>query len=313
MKGLELSRAFYEAHGKPMLEENFPNLLPFLAVGLFGSGSECFGYDDDISRDHDYEPGFCIFLPGEDIVSRREEFLLERAYAKLPRRFMGLERSIMLPVGGARHGVFRTGDFFRRMTGSPDGSLELLQWLSIPEQALAEATNGALFLDNYGEVSRIRQALSGFPEDIRLKRLAGHLLLMAQSGQYNYRRCLQHGESAAAQLAVTEFVRSCLSVIFLLNCRYQPFYKWAFRALRELPLLSSLAPSLEELLTTGNNAEQAERKAAAIEDISARILFELSAQSLTRVSGAELERHAYSVNDRIRDANLRNMHILSAV
>ena len=64
MGGLELSREFFDAYGKPMLEAQFPHLLPKLAAGLFGSGSECFGYDDEISRDHDFEPGFCIFLPG---------------------------------------------------------------------------------------------------------------------------------------------------------------------------------------------------------------------------------------------------------
>ena len=79
MQGLELSRAFFEAHGRPMLETQFPQLLPRLAAGLFGSGSECFGYDDEISRDHDFEPGFCIFLPGEDEIDRRSAFLLERA------------------------------------------------------------------------------------------------------------------------------------------------------------------------------------------------------------------------------------------
>ena len=78
MNGLELSRAFYEEHGKPMLEEQFPQLLPLLAVGLFGSGSECFGYDDETSRDHDFEPGFCLFLPDESVVDRRTAFLLER-------------------------------------------------------------------------------------------------------------------------------------------------------------------------------------------------------------------------------------------
>ena len=63
MNGLELSRAFFEECGRPMLEAQFPDLMPYLAAGLFGSGSECFGYDDDVSRDHDFEPGFCLFLP----------------------------------------------------------------------------------------------------------------------------------------------------------------------------------------------------------------------------------------------------------
>ena len=83
MNGLELSERFYLECGKPMLEEQFPALLPYLAAGLLGSGSECAGFDDETSRDHDFEPGFCLFLPGEDLIDRRTEFLLERAYAKL--------------------------------------------------------------------------------------------------------------------------------------------------------------------------------------------------------------------------------------
>ena len=312
MKGLELSKDYYEEYGKPMLKKEFPALLPYLAAGLFGSGSECFGYDDTISQDHDFEPGFCIFLPDENLVSRREEFLLERAYAKLPNSFKGYNRTPVSPVGGARHGVFRTKEFFARTVGLDDGCLSLQQWLSISEQALLEATNGKVFFDHLGEVTRIREVLSCFPEEIRIKRLAGHLLLMAQAGQYNYRRCLMHNEPGAAQLAITEFVKSCLSVVFLLNRHYQPYYKWVFRALRDLAFLAELGPSLEYLITT-DNSSQSENKTEMIEDISNRVIKILFEQNLTRVSGFDLESHAYSVNDRIKDPTLRNMHILAAV
>lgn len=313
MTGIELSRAFFEECGMPMLEEQFPDLLPFLAAGLFGSGSECFGYDDEISRDHDFEPCFCLFLPEEELVSRRSAFLLERAYARLPASFRGFEREKMLPVGGARHGVLRTGEFFQKTVGSADGSLDLRQWLTLPEQALAEAVNGQVYYDPFGEVTQIRKALAYFPEDIRLKRLAGQLLLMAQAGQYNYRRCLKHGEPAAAQVAVFEFVKSTMSVVFLLNRCYQPYYKWGFRALRELPVLSDLADPLERLITTDSRGDAAEEKASAIERIAEAVLEQLRAQELTLASGSDLERHAYSVNDRIRDPSLRNMHILTGV
>lgn len=313
MLGLELSRAFFEECGRPMLEESFSELLPYLAVGLFGSGSECFGFDDETSQDHDFEPGFCIFLPGEELVDRRAAFLLERAYAKLPKEYSGFHRASIAPVGGARHGVLRTSAFFLEKVGSADGTLSLERWLTLPEQALAEVTNGELYFDRYGEVTRIRERLSYFPEDVRRKRLAGQLLLMAQSGQYNYLRCLKHGETAAAQLAVVEFVRSAVSAAFLLSRRYQPYYKWCFRALRDLPLLTDLADISEWLLTTGNEEEQAQEKYDVIEQIASDVISLLQEQELTKAICGDLEKHAYSVNDGITDAEVRNLHILAAI
>ncbi|MBO4854301.1 MAG: DUF4037 domain-containing protein [Oscillospiraceae bacterium] len=313
MNGIELSKAYFESYGKPVLEEQFPELLPYLAAGLLGSGSECLGFDDALSRDHDFDPGFCLFLPGEDIVDRRSAFLLERAYAKLPREFGGLRRASMQPVGGARRGVLRTGEFFTEKSGAADGVLTVTQWLTVPEQSLLEATSGVLFFDNYGEVSRLRLSLAYFPEEIRRKKLAGQLLLMAQSGQYNFLRCVRHGEPAAAQLAAGEFVRSAMSAVFLLNRRYQPYYKWSFRAMRSLPKLSLLAELLEYLLTTGNDEPLYQDKYDVIESIASDVINELQEQQLTQAVCGDLEKHAYSVNDGIRDAELRNLHILASV
>ena len=313
MKGLELARAFYKEYGEPMLREKFPELLPLLAAGLAGSGSECWGFDDEISRDHDFEPGFCLFLPGEEIVDRKAAFALERAYAALPREFMGLRRSLVSPVGGARHGVIRTADFMKDKVGAPDGKLDMIQWLYVPDYSLAEAVNGEIFMDGYGEVTAIRASLRRRPEDVRLKKLAGHLLLMAQSGQYNYLRCLAHGETAAAQLAVTEYVKSSMAAVFLLNEEYQPYYKWSFRAMRALPKLSLTAELLEYLLTTDNEPETSAEKSRVIEGIAEDIIEELRAQGLTRADCTDLEKHAYSVNDHVENGQIRNMHVLAAV
>lgn len=313
MNGLELSRAFYETYGAPMLREQFPHLLSYLAAGLAGGGSECFGYDDEVSRDHDFEPGFCLFLPGEDVVDRRQAFLLERAYAKLPREFAGVKRGLMQPVGGPRRGVLRTAEFFAEKTGAPDGALTLGQWLQTPEHALAEAVNGELFFDGYGEVTRIRQGLAAYPEDVRKKKLAGQLLLMGQAGQYNYLRCIRHGETGAAQLAAAEFVKSAMAAVFLLNRVYQPYYKWSFRAMRGLPRLALLAELMEYLLTTDNEPEQAEQKYDVMESVAADVIDELTEQGLTKAVCGDLEKHAYSVNDGIEDPALRNAHILTAI
>ncbi len=313
MNGLELARAYYETYGAPMLQEQFADLLPHLAAGLLGSGSECFGFDDALSRDHDFEPGFCLFLPGEETVDRRVAFMLERAYAKLPKEFEGIQRATLQPVGGPRHGVLRIGEFFTEKIGSADGVLTTAQWLTVPEAALAECVNGQVFFDNAGLLTALRERLAYYPEDVRRKKLAGHLLLMAQAGQYNYLRCVGHGENAAAQLAVNQFVTSTLSVLFLLNRTYQPFYKWSFRAARALPELSLLPELLEALLVGDNEGDQPQAKADMIESIAADVIDCLMAQGLTKATCGDLEKHAYSVNDGIADPALRNRHVLAAV
>ncbi len=313
MKGLELSKRFFEEYGRPMLETDFADLLPFLAVGLVGSGSECFGFDDELSRDHDFAAGFCIFLPEEAVVSRADAFRLERAYSKLPKTFLGVERSLVNPVGGNRHGVLRTADFYGAHVGSPDGNLSTDAWLGLPEHALCEATNGQVFYDAFGEFSAIREQLSFYPREIARKKLAGNLLLMGQAGQYNYPRAIARGDTAAAQLAVFEFVKSTMSVLFLLEKTYQPYYKWAFCALKKLPGVGELPARLEFLLSSGNTGRLAAEKTALIEEICNTVAARLSAEGLSPLSTAELEKQAYAVNDQITDNQLRNRHVLSGV
>ena len=313
MKGLELSKKYYLEYGAPMIKEKFPDLEALIAIGLVGSGSECLGYDDDISTDHDFEPGFCMFIPDEDIIDSKTEFLLERAYSKLPREFMGYSRSSTAPVGERRHGVIRLSDFFTRKVGSPDGKLSTFEWFSVPEHSLAEAVDGEVFRDDLGLFTSIRERLSNMPNDVRLKKLAGHLLLMAQAGQYNYSRCVSRGETGAAQLAIIEFVKSTMQVIFLLNNKYMPYYKWSFRAMGDLDKFSELTYSLEYLISSENTRENTVLKTDMVEDIAGMIIAELKAQNLTEAICGDLEKHAYSVNDKIIDNDIRNKNIFYAI
>lgn len=311
MKGLELSEKYYEAFGKQMIHESFPELEDRIATGLVGEGSECFGFDDGISTDHDFEPGFCMFIPSG--LDSKTVFNLERAYSKLPKEFEGFKRQTLSPTGGGRHGVIEMCEFYTKHTGFESGPETLEDWLGIPEYALSEATNGKVFRDDLGEFTAIRNRLMNRPEEIRLKKLAGNLLLMAQSGQYNYGRCLKHGEKEAAQLAMCEFVKHTMSVFFLLEKRYQPYYKWSFRALRESKLFSGYADVLYCLISTDNEESYATVKGDIIEDIASAVIAELQNQKLTDAICGDLEKHAYSVNDKIKDSGIRNRNILTAI
>ena len=313
MKGLELAEKYYKEYGEPMLKEQFPDVLSQIAVGLIGSGSECFGYDDEISEDHDFEPGFTIFIPSEPFMDSKTAFRLERAYAKLPKEFMGYERSPVSPVGGNRHGVVRLNEFLKDRLGNEYGELSVKDWLTIPEQSVLEVINGKLFFDGSGTLTSIRESLSKMPEDVRRKKIAGHLLVMAQAGQYNYARLAERGDEAAAQLAIFEFVKAALHVIYSLNGKYMPYYKWAFHGMRDLEILSGLEKEFTFLMTTGNDKSLAIKKSNTIEEIAGRIITELRARNLTEADCGDLEKHAYSVNDSIKDTEIRYLNIFIAV
>ncbi|MBR1747567.1 MAG: DUF4037 domain-containing protein [Clostridia bacterium] len=312
MKGLELSERYYTECAKAALERDFAPYADKIAVGIAGEGSDCFGYDDEISQDHDFEPGFCMWITPE--TEREIGFRLERFYAKLPKEFLGYKRAPQSPVSDARRGVIVIGDFYRRFLGCEGVPESLRAWLNVPQRFLAAATNGKVFRDDLGTFSAIREELKkGYPEDVRRKKLAAHLLSMSQSGQYNYARCIDHGETGAAQLAVHEFVRHTLQAVHLLNNRYCPFYKWAYRSLRDLPILHDLEEPLIFLTESGNDKATASDKREMIEDVAAVVLGEVKRQKLTEATCNNLDTHAYSVNYAITDSDLRNENILYGV
>ena len=312
MKGLELSKQFYLAHGKDMLERQFPLLAPRVAVGLAGEGSECLGFDDDLSTDHDFEPAFCLWLTEQD--ERQYGMELARAYRKLPKDFGGYSRQTLAPVGGSRHGVMTISNFYTRHLGAANAPDSYDRWLYTPSASLLCACNGEVFRDDLGEFSAVRQELlKGYPEDIRRKKLAAHAVLMAQAGLYNYARCIARGENGAAQLAVFEFVKHAVSTVYLLNNRYEPFYKWAYRGMRELPLLSSLEPSLIALTELGNSQAEAAAKKESMEEIAALFIAEYKHQGITTTNSTDLERQAYAIANGITDPQLRNRHIMDGI
>ena len=312
MKGLELSKRFFEECGRPLFEREIPELMDRMAFGLVGEGSECFGFDDEVSRDHDFEPGFCVWLTDEDY--ERFGFRLERLYASLPKEFRGFRRQMLSPVGGNRHGIMTISGFYSRFLGSDTAPKTLEHWLYLPEYALASATNGRVFEDVLGVFSDVRGTLlSGYPKDVRLKKMAAHAILLFQGGLYNYERCIRHGERGAAQLAVFEFVDHALSLIYLLNNRYRPFYKWAYRAMRALPLLSELEMPLVTLTVKGNEVSDVKEKLNIMEEIGTYLLKALHQEGWLSAPAANMEEAAYALQGKIPAESLRNMHIMEGV
>lgn len=278
MKGLELSRDFFANECLPRIEAGLPEILPFLAAGLVGEGSECFGYDDEKSRDHDWGPAFCIWLPPEEGKKHAEALLrimdaLPDRYRDFPVKKDGIERT----------GVFGIGRFYLNLIGRRDAPETPEDWLAIPEPKLAAAVNGEVFADHYGEFSRIRERLLGYyPEDVRLRLIAENMAMAAQTGQYNYPRSLGRNDPLASGMMRSHFVSYTANLVFLLNRKYRPFYKWKYRAMKELPILGTESYARMSAILSEPDSFRA---AGLIEEQSAAIIQELRSQGLIGSSG----------------------------
>lgn len=305
MRGLDEARQLYLQRGAQLIHERFPEYEGRIAVGLCGHGSECFGYDDELSRDHDFTPGFCLWLTAED--DRRIGVELSRAYRELH-----IERAQKRSeLAESSRGVNRIDLFFRRYTGSDGAPESWEQWLYLPSYALAEASNGQVWRDELGEFSRQRELIrTGMPEDVRLKKLAARAALMAQAGQYNFTRCIKHGQQGAAMLALTEFVKAASDMIYLLNRAHMPYYKWAFRGMEELGALSDMRPALEFLLLGENDEEGLNVKAGVVEDICAAVIKELQKQRLSHGNWDYMEPHAFEITEHIENPQIRALHVM---
>ena len=306
MKGLELSELYYNEICAPMLEARFPEVMEHMAAGLVGQGSECFGFDDSLSRDHDWGASVCLWLDAKrfDTIGPA----IHNAMEQLPKEFRGFPARKVSQWSEGRTGVLETGQFYFRLIGSDIVPKTLCDWLVIPETALADATNGKVFSDPPGSFSRFRKALLEFyPEDIRLKKIAAACAKIAQAGQYNFPRCIVRKELVAAAQAKAEFIDAACSVVFLLNKHYKPFYKWMHRAMQPLPTLGeSVYGKLCTLSTTQSN----EHKIDLIEQTCAEIVQTLLEQGISDATGDFLLDHAVSVQEKIQDEYIKKFHVI---
>lgn len=227
--GLKLAKEFYETYGKPMITEKFGKYENRIAVGLAGRGSDCFGYDDEASRDHDWGPDFCLWVTDETWADIGED--LQRAYEALPAEFRGCRRAPRVN-GKNRRGVIRISDFYRGLVGT-DRYREI-DWRSVSDTSLAAAVNGRVFRDDEGVFTAFRnQLLQGYPEEIFYLKVAEAAAKYAQTAEYNFSRMLDRGDELSAGLMLWDGIREAMRLQLYLDGKYPPHDKWLHRSLLE--------------------------------------------------------------------------------
>ncbi len=290
---MDRCRDFYETCLRPMIESKFPDYADRIAAGLVGEGSECFGYDDDYSKDHDMEIGACLWLSKGDYDAIGEE--LQHEYEELAKRY-GNSGPNMANAGG-RHGVFSAREFYANLLHIPlemagkfmgnrkGDELSTEEWMSIDEMHLAAAVNGKIFAEGDGTFTKIRnKLLEYYPDNIWRMRLAIKLHEFSQSGQYNYARMMARGDLVTARICLGKALDAGMEILYLINKTYAPYYKWRRRGLESFAntagcriILDRLAvlPDQSDAWKEGYNSYEVNRKdgvAAGIEELAGEII-----------------------------------------
>ena len=291
---LERSREFYETVGKEMIHTHFPEWENRIAVGLVGEGSDCYGFDDEISMDHDYAVGFCMWLTDADYEKIGDA--LQKEYDKLAKNENRLKY---------RRGVFRINDFYNKLLeSSNDFEKEFsLDYQRIEEFQLAAATNGVVFRDDLGVFSDIRKKLLAYyPENVWRGKLAQSIHEFSQYAQSNYARMMARGDELTAKICVSKGIESTMDLIYLLGRTYAPYYKWKKKGLEKFPLSKKILPLLEKLaqfpsqshawkdvIYCASKINKNDRCVDLFEQIAKELLEELKRQELVSGEDAFLE------------------------
>lgn len=231
---MESNRRFYEEQAAPMIREKFPGYERRIAVGIAGEGSDCFGYDDEISRDHDFGTGVCLWLSDEDMAAIGDE--LSQAYDELVAQ---KERSFYTDRLRERRGVMSIHDFYSNILcidcDTDKGSLTEDQWRNLDHACLATAVNGEVFRDDLGIFTRFRNyLLDYYPDRVWRIRIAEKMHEYSSALQVNYQRCMTRGDLVAAEICRINGMMAAMELFFLLRRKYMPYYKWAYRMLTEI-------------------------------------------------------------------------------
>lgn len=299
IKGLELSKRYFYDLVLPEFEKNLNNVLSLCAFGLVGEGSECYGYDDKISQDHDFGPSVCIWLRKDDYLKHKDK--INEVLKKLPKTYLGFQELKESEWGSDRRGLLNIEDFYFKFLGSSKAPETIADWQKIPETALATVTNGEVFLDNLGEFTKVRKdLLNYYPEPMRQNKIATRLMNISQHGQYNYTRCLKRNDLVAANQCLYLFVDEVIHLVFLLNRRYKIFYKWSNRALLDLKILGKEIHKLLEDMVFAQNKIPYVRKICKV------LAEELRNQKLTNCGSEFLGDLGVDIQKNIDDEFFKN-------
>jgi hypothetical protein len=225
VKGLDLSRSFFEEWLLPFIDQQQPGLRFHIAAGRF-MGSDAIGADDHLSADHGWGPTVEVYLDDEYEID--DGSLTALVEGSAPGDFRGARRR-----GGHDSAITlrRTNAYIESLFGCvPESPRDWLCCNSRPEDiesALYFLRHGSLFHDGSGRLTALRTRYRYYPDDIHRLRLAACCYDIAHYGEYNFVwRLVDRDDVIAMQIALAHFSKAVLRLHFYLDRDFAPYWKW---------------------------------------------------------------------------------------
>jgi hypothetical protein len=257
MQGITLSRRFYAELVAPFLAERVPGMA--YAAALFGFGSDVLGYDDEMSRDHNWGPRVHIIVSEADFDTHARDLVMS-FIAHAPQSLHGEPiawRSRPHPpanrrwaAGDMAHGLEihtlagRLEDHFARSDLNWSGS----DWLGVPEQKLLEFGGGEVFRDDTGELIEARTTLDYLPDDVWHFKIAAQWARIGEEQAFVGRTGM-NGDDIGSRIIAARLVRDLMRLAYLLERQYVPYAKWFGTGFAQLSAADKLRPALARVLS----------------------------------------------------------------
>lgn len=293
---VEKCRLFYEGYLKEAIHKDFGAYEDKIGVGITGYGSECFGFDDEYSYDHDCNVRLFLFVDKETLFAIGNQ--LQSEYENQLERFYkdyNIKINASLNINKV-DGVVETKSYYTNILELDHLPVTDEEWYSVKEEKLAMASNGVIFTNNNCQVTDIRKYLSDYYNDtVWLTRIANEMYLYSQSAQYNYSRMKLREEYVASKMSIAMGMEHCMKLVYLLNRTYAPYYKWLRKGLEKLPVLSEIGDILDTIAINEDVA------ASNFELIAKLIVKEMNKMGIIEGKDTYLDHYTGAILQKVRE------------
>ena len=247
VSGQALSRRFHSEVVRPAVTAVL-GATPY-AAAMLGDGSDVLGYDDAVSPDHDFGPRVQLVLPAQV-----DPAPLVAALTLLTTRYEGypVYYSSTSAANGWSEGqptVCTPEELFHARLGfDPAVGIGLSDWLTTPTQILATLTVGPVFHDPAALLTKRREALRWYPDDVWRYVLAAGWLRIDQEEPF-VGRTGGSGDDLGSKVIAARIVRDQMKLALLVERRWAPYSKWLGRAFAEARMAPRLTPLFQAALS----------------------------------------------------------------